>query len=172
MILYRVNAGYLPVDHWTHGPEGGGRIVGEACHMFDLCQALVGNFTVEEVTATPIVAKTESILATDNVATTIRYTDGSVATVLYTASGASNFPKEHVEIYADGKTLVIDDYKALQVYGTTQKGWNSSGPDKGHLTELKVFADFIENKMSMPITLASLVETTNISFISAGKLFE
>ncbi|MCE7980641.1 MAG: oxidoreductase [Caldilinea sp. CFX5] len=172
MILYRVNAGYLPADHWTHGPEGGGRMIGEACHMFDLCQALVGNFAVEEVTATALVPKTESMLAVDNVATTIRYIDGSVATVLYTASGASNFPKEHVEIYVDGKTLVIDDYKALQVYGTRQKGWNSAGVDKGHFNELGVFANFIKDRSTIPISLASLVDTTNTSFIAAGKSFE
>ena len=169
MIFYRVNAGYLPVDHWTHGTEGGGRIIGEACHMFDLCQALVGNSEVKEVTATSIIPQTESMLAADNVTTTIRYADGSVATVLYTANGANNFPKEQVEIYADGKTLVIDDFKTLQVYGTTQKGWQATQADKGHLAELEAFANACLGKTAMPIALQSLYETTRVTFLASGK---
>ncbi len=33
-IVYRVNAGAIPSDHWTRDRQiGGGRIVGEACHF-------------------------------------------------------------------------------------------------------------------------------------------
>ena len=31
-----MNAGYIPMDHWVHGDEGGGRNLGEACHIYDL----------------------------------------------------------------------------------------------------------------------------------------
>ncbi|NBN95625.1 MAG: dehydrogenase, partial [Verrucomicrobia bacterium] len=38
-----VNAGLLPVDHWALDPkQGGGRIVGEACHFVDLLRSLSG----------------------------------------------------------------------------------------------------------------------------------
>ena len=38
-MLYRVNAGRIPKDHWTqNAEEGGGRIVGEVCHFIDLMQ--------------------------------------------------------------------------------------------------------------------------------------
>ncbi|MCK4719304.1 bi-domain-containing oxidoreductase, partial [bacterium] len=43
IIVYTVNAGYLPDDHWAHGPSGGGRIVGEGCHMIDLCTFFTGS---------------------------------------------------------------------------------------------------------------------------------
>jgi predicted dehydrogenase len=38
-IHYRVNAGYIPADHWVNDLEqGGGRILGEVCHFVDfLC---------------------------------------------------------------------------------------------------------------------------------------
>ena len=38
-----VNAGRLPAKHWTLDPrQGGGRIVGEACHFVDLLRFLAG----------------------------------------------------------------------------------------------------------------------------------
>ena len=36
-IVITVNAGHLPIDHWTQDPGvGGGRIIGEGCHFIDL----------------------------------------------------------------------------------------------------------------------------------------
>jgi predicted dehydrogenase len=92
MILYRVNAGYLPPDHWTQTEEGGGRIIGEACHMLDLFQYLVSPAKMVEVTSTAIdSSQVEHVLPSDNVAATVRYDDGSVAMLLYTALGAKDF---------------------------------------------------------------------------------
>src|SRR5262249_35084271 len=42
VMQYRLNAGYLPLDHWVHGVQGGGRNVGEACHMYDVFRFLAG----------------------------------------------------------------------------------------------------------------------------------
>jgi predicted dehydrogenase/threonine dehydrogenase-like Zn-dependent dehydrogenase len=169
MVLYRVNAGYLPPDHWVHTEEGGGRIAGEACHMFDLFQYLVSPARAVEVTCTPLVPKSERLLATDNISTTVRYDDGSVATLLYTALGTPDLPKEHVEIYADGTVLVLDDYRALRVYGSAGKGWKSSVQDKGHLEELRAFARHARGESEPPIPLIDLVETTKLTLIAAGK---
>lgn len=170
MILYRVNAGYLPLDHWTQTQEGGGRIVGEACHMFDLFQYLVDPAGVMEVVSTAIVPKPEHISTTDNIVATVRYDDGSVATLLYTALGASDMSKEYVEIYADGKVLVIDDYCALRVHGAPVRGWKSSTQDKGHLEELRAFARHVRGNSGPPITRVELVETTKLSFVVADSV--
>ena len=98
MILYRMNAGYLPPDHWTQTEEGGGRIIGEGCHIFDFFQFLIG-VPVMEVSATSIDSQTEHILSGDNVSITLRHTDGSVATLFYTALGSSDLAKEYMELY-------------------------------------------------------------------------
>ena len=42
VIQYRLNAGYIPLDHWVHGAQGGGRNIGEACHMYDVFRFLAG----------------------------------------------------------------------------------------------------------------------------------
>lgn len=168
-MVYRVNAGYLAPTHWTQGPEGGGRIIGEACHMFDLFQFLVAPAKVAEVVATPVQADVEHISGGDNVVTTVRYTDGSVATLLYTALGAADYPKEMVEIYADGKVLALDDYKALRVHGAQLAGWQAPLADKGHITELQAFARYVRGESAAPMTVDELVETTKVSFIASGQ---
>lgn len=92
MVLYRVNAGYLPPDHWVHGPEGGGRIIGEACHMFDLFNFLV-DAEVEAVSAEALVPRLEHVSGRDNLSATVGYTDGSVCTSLYTTLGDGRLGK-------------------------------------------------------------------------------
>jgi predicted dehydrogenase len=161
MIMYRMNAGYLPPDHWTQTSEGGGRTIGEACHIIDLFQYLVGA-PVAEVSAMTITPHTEHVLAGDNVSATLRYADGSVGTLLYTALGAPGFSKEYMELYGDGTVLVLDDYRSLQTYGTKASSWSASVQDKGHLEELRCFAGHFRRENAL-VDLAMLVETTALS---------
>jgi predicted dehydrogenase/threonine dehydrogenase-like Zn-dependent dehydrogenase len=163
MIFYRMNAGYLPPEHWTQTAQGGGRIVGEACHIFDLFQYLV-NAPVVEIHAAALAPHTAHILAQDNQSITLRYQDGSVATLLYTALGAPDFGKEYMELYVDGKTLVLDDYRSLQIYGAALQGWNAPMQDKGHLEALRQFAVSLRKQVAPPISLADLTETARVSF--------
>jgi len=166
MVLYRVNAGYLPPDHWVHGPEGGGRILGEGCHMLDLFEFLV-DAEVESVCVEPLIPRSEHLLNSDNVSVTVRYTDGSVCTLFYTALGAPHLSKEYVEIYVDGKVLVVDDFKALQIYPKSMKGWSGSVPDKGHSAALEAFGQAIRGINGWPIPLVDLVRTSKLSLIAA-----
>jgi hypothetical protein len=66
------------------------------------------------------------------------------------------------------QTLVIDDFRDLSIYGSKSKGWKSPVQDKGHLDELRVFASFRLRHNESPIHLDELIETTKISFITAG----
>ena len=36
IMNYVMNAGFIPSSHWTQGKEGGGRNIGEACHILSL----------------------------------------------------------------------------------------------------------------------------------------
>ena len=163
IVVYRVNAGYIPLDNWVHGEEGGGRIIGEACHMFDLFNYFTGA-EVERIDVSAISPATEHISSRDNFVATLKYTDGSVCTLIYTALGAPEVPKEYIEIYCDGKTLVIDDFKELRVYGSKAKGWKGS-QDKGHLRELEEFGQAVLNGNTWLIPLDELVRATEISFL-------
>ncbi len=68
--------------------------------------------------ATTILPQQEHILTSDNVSRSMRYANGSVATLLYYSTRFPDFPKEYMELYADGKVLVMDDYRVLRVHGT------------------------------------------------------
>jgi len=118
---------------------------------------------VASVSVTAIAPKTEHVLAGDNVTATLRYADGSVATLLYTALGASDFGKEYMEVYFDGKVLVLDDYKSLQVHGARVKGWSASVQDKGHLQELQEFASYAVSLSLPTVSIRDLYFTTNIA---------
>ncbi|MCB0162676.1 MAG: bi-domain-containing oxidoreductase [Anaerolineae bacterium] len=168
MMMYRVNAGYLAPDHWTQTKEGGGRLIGEACHMFDLFQFLLSPARVVELMTSSLEPDAGHLLAGDNTVVTLKYDDGSVSTLMYTAMGANKLGKEYLEIHTGGQSLVIDDYRALRVFGAPAKGWEAKLQDKGHLGELQAFADYVQGNGPAPISLTDMIETTRISFTAAG----
>ncbi|MFQ6052332.1 MAG: bi-domain-containing oxidoreductase [Candidatus Hydrothermarchaeota archaeon] len=159
MILYRVNAGFLPRDHWVHSEEGGGRIIGEACHMFDLFNYLVDS-NVISIDASAIKPQFP-YEASDNFVATVKYEDGSVATLLYTALGPDDLPKEYIEVYCGEKVFIINDFKKLTVKG--EKG-GIEIQDKGLLQELLEFALALKEGKEMPISLDDMILATKISF--------
>jgi len=163
IVNYRVNAGYIPLDHWVHTEEGGGRIIGEACHMLDLFNFFTES-EVESIDVSSISPKTEHISSKDNFVATLNYTDGSICTLIYTALGPAELPKEYIEVYCNGKAFVIADFKELRVYGSKAKGWKGN-QDKGHLQELKEFGQAVRDAGSWPISLDELVRATEISIL-------
>lgn len=163
MIRYRMNAGYIPLDHWVHGPQGGGRNVGEACHMYDCFRFLTGA-PVASIEATAIDPGELPFLRNDNFVTTLRYADGSVATLLYTAMGPKQgVAKEHVEVYCDGEAHFIDDYRVLTRGSDGATLWKSGSQDKGHFDELSRFGDAMALGSDPPIAPEDLFETSAVA---------
>lgn len=164
MILnYRMNAGYIPLDSWVHGEEGGGRNRGEACHIYDLFTYLT-NSKVVQVHAQSIIPTTGHYSRTDNFVVTLTFEDGSVATLTYTALGSKDYPKEQLEVFVDGKVIVLDDYKALRIIGANSKGIENKIADKGQKDELIAFAQAIQQGGEWPIPLWQQIQATEISF--------
>lgn len=169
MISYRMNAGYIPLNHWVHTEEGGGRNIGEACHIYDLFNFFTDSEIVL-VEAKSITQKSEQYASNDNFITTIKYKDGSLCTLTYTALGSKDYPKEEMEIYVDGKILKMLDYRELKIFGTKTKGLKTRIQEKGHLDELKVFYKaFKGGKESIPFW--QLIQATEISFEVEKKLW-
>jgi predicted dehydrogenase/threonine dehydrogenase-like Zn-dependent dehydrogenase len=163
LLRYRMNAGPLPAGHWVNGPEGGGRIVGEACHILDLFAFLTGA-PLESATATGIRSPRPGCRDEENFVATLRYRDGSVCTLLYTALGTRDFPKEAMEIYVDGKVVTLDDYRALELHGGKGAGVRTAMQDKGHRAELEAFHRFATGQGEAPVSLDTMVEVTEASF--------
>lgn len=164
MISYRMNAGYIPPDHWIHGGEGGGRNIGEACHIYDLFAYLTGS-PVADVQAGAVNPKSPHMHRNDNFATTITYEDGSLCTLMYTALGDSEHPKERMNIYCDGKVISMDDYKNLAISGTRSPWAGAKHSKKGQFEELQSLAHCLINGAEWPIGLNEQIETTRVSFM-------
>lgn len=161
---YRMNAGYIPLDHWVHGPEGGGRNIGEACHIYDLFNALTGTSQVESVTAYSITPGAKQWRRNDNFVATLKYADGSVCSLTYAALGDKSYPKERMEVFADGKVLMMDDYKSVTVHGGKHKGWSSTAAQKGQLEELEALSATLLKGAAWPISLEEQLQVSRISF--------
>lgn len=139
LIQYRVNAGPLPADHWTFDPKyAAGRIIGEVCHFVDLAYWLIGSEPIE--VAARAVGDCPSMTRLEDVTATFRFADGSVANILYTAAGSSDFPKERFEIFRDGTTIAMDDFNRLTVRGRTRIEERNRRGDKGHDAEMAHFS--------------------------------
>ncbi len=164
VVNYRMNAGFIPRDSWIQTGEGGGRNIGEACHLYDLFTFLTGAEAVE-VSAQAIRPRTEQYLKNDNFSATVSFADGSVCNLIYTAIGSRDIPKELMDIYVDGKILQLNDYRNLKVFGSSAKGVETSTVQKGQLEELKEFAKAVREGDGYPIPLWQMVQTTKISFM-------
>jgi len=169
IINYRMNAGYIPLEHWVHNEEGGGRIIGEGCHIFDLFNYFVDS-EIDYISVNSINPKTENISSRDNVVVTLKYKEGSICTLTYTALGDNSYPKEFLEIYFDNKIIIMDDYKSLKGYGIKTANINSKFSDKGHYEELIAFVQAIKDGAKHPIPLWQIEQATKISFVVDQKI--
>jgi predicted dehydrogenase len=150
-VLYRVNAGVLPRDHWLRDPqEGGGRLRGEGVHFFDFVRWLIGA-DVDHVTA--VAARTENGSDPDEASVALGFADGSIGTVVYSGLGSSDLGKERVEVFGAGQAAVLDDFRSLHFHGVT--GRSSEGGrtvEKGHLEILTNFHDALRGKAALGVT--------------------
>lgn len=163
MVNYRMNAGFLPRDHWVHGEEGGGRNVGEACHIYDLFSFLTEGSPLR-VKAECISAVGRQWNANDNFIATIAYADGSLCSLTYTALGSKDFPKECMNIYCDGSVIELEDYRSLKITGRNADGWTAASSAKGQFQELEALAAWFENPAGpWPISLSDQLAASRVA---------
>ncbi|MFF0467964.1 Gfo/Idh/MocA family oxidoreductase [Micromonospora zamorensis] len=136
-VTYRVNAGQLPDSHWYHDRRQGGRIRGEVCHFMDLASWLVGE--QPRVVHACGSGRGEPGLEED-VSVLLGYPDGSTATITYSTRGHRRTPKERLEVLGRGHTVVIDDFRRLEIDGREVKRVPG---DKGHQDLLAHVRDVI-----------------------------
>lgn len=162
IINYRLNGGYIAGDSWIQNDQGGGRNIGEACHMYDFFAAMAGA-PVESINAQGIGTAGTAYFVNDNFSASIRYADGSVANLVYTANGPkTGLPKERIEVFCDGKAWVIDDFRKCTEYPSGEVIWEGE-TDKGHAREMSLLADAIANGIEAPISAQRIFETTAVS---------
>jgi predicted dehydrogenase/threonine dehydrogenase-like Zn-dependent dehydrogenase len=170
MIFYRVNAGPLPLSHWTQDEqEGGGRIIGEGCHFIDTAAYLTGDAMPRSVFAKSISAGRSDVLDRDTVSITVEYDDGSVATVIYIATGSKAIPKEEIQVFSGGRTAVLKNFTELELWSGGGKPKVEKGSGKGHAEEVKAYLGSIASGAE-PIPFNSLLATTIVTFAARESL--
>jgi len=116
---FMMNAGAIPADSWVQSTaEGGGRIVGEACHLIDLMRFLAGS-QITDVHAMSMGLNPHFDVVEDKAVISLKFADGSIGSIQYFANGGKAFPKERLEVFAGDAVLQLDNYRAL-----TGFGWN------------------------------------------------
>lgn len=168
LMSYRVNAGFLPKEHWTQTEQGGGRILGEVCHFVDLMQFLTGSEPMD-VYAVSVAADNAQMPDQDNVVISLRFRNGSVGQISYVACGDKLLSKERIEIFGGGQSFVIDDFRQGEHYASgSRRKLKLSG--KGHQEEVEAFLDATREGRPSPIPLESLAQTSLATFAILDSL--
>jgi predicted dehydrogenase len=163
-IIYRINAGIIPLESWIQDPEvGGGRIIGEVCHFVDTCSYLTGSL-VKSVYASVVRKPEKHIPDEDNVSIVLNFENGSIATINYFAYGDNALEKEYIEVFGEGFVLQLVDFKELRIYKQgKKKAKKLLNQDKGFVNEFKAFVEGIKTGKN-PIPFESLYNTTKTTF--------
>ena len=164
-LIYTVNAGQLPADHWTLDPmTGGGRIIGEACHFIDLIRFFVGH-PITDVSSNFVETATK-----DTVTIQLKFADGSIGTVHYFSNGAKRLVKERLEIFSNGKHLLLNNFR--QIKASNWPGAKASlwAQDKGQVRCAQAFVDACRQGKPSPIGLDEILEVTRAAMHAAGTI--
>jgi predicted dehydrogenase len=159
-IHYRVNAGYIPADHWVNDPEqGGGRILGEVCHFVDFLCFLAGAFPVEVQAQT---VGNPGQYSMDNVVATLKFANGTLGTISYLANGDKSASKERIEVFGGGSVAILEDFRRLELVRNGRKEITRArfGQDKGHKTEMQAFVGALQGKTPPPIPMEQIIGST------------
>lgn len=160
-INYRINAGMIPFDHWIQDKEvGGGRIIGEVCHFVDLAMFIAGSFP-DSLNANAMIDPRGLL---DTLIINMSFENGSIANVSYFANGSKELKKERLEVFSNGVTAVMDDFKELLIYGKILKKSILINQDKGHKEEVTQFLNAIKGGKPAPILFDDIYWSTKMSF--------
>jgi predicted dehydrogenase len=105
--------------------------------------------------------------ARDDVLLTLRFQDGSVGTIVYVSGGDRSLPKEQLEVHGDGRSAVLDDFRALRLHAAgkmTRVGRRFTLQDKGHAAELAAFLDAVRHGGVSPVDPEVAAHVTRVTF--------
>ena len=169
-LIATMNAGNIPNNVWVHDLEiGGGRIIGEACHLMDLLVYLSGSLITSVCMSS--LGKNPSA-QTDNCSILLKFLNGDNGVVNYFANGSKAYSKERVEVFFDEKVLVMDNFRETKGYGT--KGFNKlkTKLDKGHKRQFDSLVNYVQNGGETMIPFEEIVNVSIASFAAIRSMKE
>lgn len=170
-IIATMNAGFIPKDSWVQDPDvGGGRIIGEACHYVDLIQALTGSL-VQSVCMQALGENPEE--TTDNATILLKMENGSSGVINYFANGHKSYSKERVEVFWQGKNLILDNFRKLYGYGFGGIFSNTilrTKQDKGHKNQFDLLLKNWKRDGSPLSPFEEIINTTRATFAAIESM--
>ena len=114
-MIYRVNAGYIEESSWIQDLNiGGGRIIGEACHFIDLMQYVSGSKVVSGKSIS--ISTHPTTITNDKVIISLKFANGSIGSLLYTADASNKLEKERFECHGGSRSAIIKDFKTSVLF--------------------------------------------------------
>lgn len=167
-VIATMNAGFIPANVWVHDMKvGGGRIVGEACHYIDLITFLTGS-KVKSVCMNAMGENPEE--NTDNVTILLKYENGSTGVINYFANGSKAYSKERVEVFSQERTLIMDNFRKTEGFGTKGFSKLKTSLDKGHKNQFHSLIKKVKDGGNPLIPLEEIINTTKASFAAIESL--
>jgi predicted dehydrogenase len=166
-MLYRINASSIPPDSWIQDPEiGGGRILGEVCHFVDYLTYVNGSLPVSVHAA----AMNHPGDLNDTLTISLKYRNGSIGSILYFANGSKTLNKEYIEIYRNGLTAIIKDFREMVIYGDGKPYRKKLiSQEKGQKTEVHRFVEAGRTGVS-PISFEEISSASEVTFMVLESL--
>src|SRR5579875_2146808 len=165
IINYRVNADFIPMARWVQDPEiGGGRVIAECCHFIDLFNFLLDSYS-PDIYATSVAVNNSTTVTRDNVVLVLKYQNGSVSTLTYSALGNRSMERERIEVFGDNHAFVLDDFKKLVIFTPKKVSTvDLKRIEKGHAEELAQLARMLRGEQHSLISFEEAVASMNCTF--------
>lgn len=171
VMHYRINAGFVPAAHWVHSDaEGRSRIVGELSHFIDFMQCVTEEVP-QRIFAERIAGDEGAALSNDNIVVTIKFNRGSIANLTYTASGSRSISREVVEIFCEGKSICLDDFRSSVCYSPQGKQkFRTRSQALGYQESLSHFIDCVSNVSTPTVSVETMLLTMQTVFAIESAL--
>ena len=167
-VIATMNAGSIPANVWVHDMKvGGGRIIGEACHYMDLITFLTGS-KIKAVCMNAMGVNPQA--NTDSASILLQYENGSTGVINYFANGSKSYSKERIEVYAQERTIITDNFRLTEGFGTNNFSKLKTNVDKGHAAQFKLLVERIKTGGKSLIPMDEIVNTTLASFAAIESL--
>lgn len=161
-MLYRINAGSIPNNHWIQDSEiGGGRILGEVCHFIDYLTFINGSKPIK-ISATTI---PDAHKLNDTINILIKFENGSSGVIAYYSNGSKSMPKEYVEVFSAGQCAILNDFKELKIFGKgSPKKTKLFNQNKGQKEMVEAYFNSLLKNGGSPISFEDIISVTMASF--------
>jgi predicted dehydrogenase/threonine dehydrogenase-like Zn-dependent dehydrogenase len=160
-MLYRINAGWMPPDHWIMDAREGGRFLGELCHYVDLVMDLAGSPLKQ------IYASAPGGAACGDMSLLLQFEEPVQATLTYSSSGHRKLGRERLEVFRGEGAAILDNYSRLEIVtGSGRKKWRHTGARRGHREELRAWAAHLLKHGCAPMGADTFLASTEANLLA------